>query len=244
MPSHCPPDGKCQLEMAFVTDSCRPQPLCQPLPTACLTAPGAASEVPSLVDPWWRGRLAPQTAGKHQFYESGGATVGQCGRRGVGVGAYVLIGHPIRVGPDTNAPVLAFELIGPSALARVVGEVSCGHKHAAVHSGGAQRRAPRDGTWDPLGSGRPPLRAHAARAQGSACLSRLWAPGIVLFRLKDFPTKIQQKKVVVYNGTRSAPAEHPPGGRPERTQKEKSLVSCLVKCGTPPAGGGQPTKVT
>ena len=47
MPSHCPPDGKCQLQMAFVTDSCRPQPLCQSLPTACLTAPGAASEVPS-----------------------------------------------------------------------------------------------------------------------------------------------------------------------------------------------------
>ena len=34
--------------MAFVTDSNRPQPLRQPPPTACLTASGAASEVPSL----------------------------------------------------------------------------------------------------------------------------------------------------------------------------------------------------
>ena len=35
MPSHCPPDGKCQLQMAFVTDSNRPQPLWQPTSTAC-----------------------------------------------------------------------------------------------------------------------------------------------------------------------------------------------------------------
>ena len=35
--------------MAFVTDSNRPQPLWQPPPTACLTASGAASEVPSLL---------------------------------------------------------------------------------------------------------------------------------------------------------------------------------------------------
>ena len=34
--------------MAFVTDSNRPQPLRQPPPTACLTASGAASEVPPL----------------------------------------------------------------------------------------------------------------------------------------------------------------------------------------------------
>ena len=34
--------------MAFVTDSNRPQLLWQPPPTACLTASGAASEVPSL----------------------------------------------------------------------------------------------------------------------------------------------------------------------------------------------------
>ena len=32
--------------MAFLTDSNRPQPLWQPPPTACLTAYGAASEVP------------------------------------------------------------------------------------------------------------------------------------------------------------------------------------------------------
>ena len=39
--------------MAFVTDSNRPQPLWQPPPTACLTASGAASEVPSLLmHPW------------------------------------------------------------------------------------------------------------------------------------------------------------------------------------------------
>ena len=35
--------------MAFVNDSNRPQPLWQPPPTACLTASGAASEVPSLL---------------------------------------------------------------------------------------------------------------------------------------------------------------------------------------------------
>ena len=34
---------------AFVTDSNRPQPLRQPPPTACLTAPGAASEALSLL---------------------------------------------------------------------------------------------------------------------------------------------------------------------------------------------------
>ena len=39
--------------MAFATDSNRPQPLWQPPPTACLTASGAASEVPSLLmHPW------------------------------------------------------------------------------------------------------------------------------------------------------------------------------------------------
>ena len=36
--------------MAFVTDSNRPQPLWQPPPTACLTASGAASEAPSLLN--------------------------------------------------------------------------------------------------------------------------------------------------------------------------------------------------
>ena len=35
--------------MALVTDSNRPQPLGQPPPTACVTASGAASEVPSLL---------------------------------------------------------------------------------------------------------------------------------------------------------------------------------------------------
>ena len=35
--------------MAFVTDSNRPQPLWQPPPTACLTASGGTSEVPSLL---------------------------------------------------------------------------------------------------------------------------------------------------------------------------------------------------
>ena len=34
---------------AFVTDSNRPRPLWQPPPTACLTASGAASEIPSLL---------------------------------------------------------------------------------------------------------------------------------------------------------------------------------------------------
>ena len=43
-PSHCPPDA---ASMAFATDSNRPQPLWQPPPTACLTASGATSEVPS-----------------------------------------------------------------------------------------------------------------------------------------------------------------------------------------------------
>ena len=48
-----PSDGNCQLQMAFVTDSNRPQPLWQPPPTACLTAPGATSEAPSLpMHPW------------------------------------------------------------------------------------------------------------------------------------------------------------------------------------------------
>ena len=39
--------------MALATDSNRPQPLWRPPPTACLTTPGAASEVPSLLmHPW------------------------------------------------------------------------------------------------------------------------------------------------------------------------------------------------
>ena len=42
--------------MTFTTDSNRPQPLRRTPPTACLTAPGAASEVPSLLmHPWWGG---------------------------------------------------------------------------------------------------------------------------------------------------------------------------------------------
>ena len=44
--------------MAFVTDSNRPQPLWQPPPTACLTAAGAASVVPSLqIPPWLQGPI-------------------------------------------------------------------------------------------------------------------------------------------------------------------------------------------
>ena len=46
MPSHCPPDTKCQPQ--FVTDSNRPQQLRQPPPTAYPTASGAASEAPAL----------------------------------------------------------------------------------------------------------------------------------------------------------------------------------------------------
>ena len=49
MPSHCPPSRQAPGSMAFVTDSNRPQPLWQPPPTACLTASGAASEVPCLL---------------------------------------------------------------------------------------------------------------------------------------------------------------------------------------------------
>ena len=46
--------------MALVTDSNRPQPLCQPPPTACPTASGAASEAPFvLVHPWHQGHPAP-----------------------------------------------------------------------------------------------------------------------------------------------------------------------------------------
>ena len=47
MPSHCLPDAECQSQWHFVTDSNRPQALWQPPPTACLTASGAVSEVPS-----------------------------------------------------------------------------------------------------------------------------------------------------------------------------------------------------
>ena len=43
------PRRQVPVSMAFVTDSNRPQPLWQPPPTACLTAAGAASEVPSLL---------------------------------------------------------------------------------------------------------------------------------------------------------------------------------------------------
>ena len=53
MPSQCPPSCQAPASMAFVTDSNRPQPLWQPPPTACRTASGAASEVPSLqMHPW------------------------------------------------------------------------------------------------------------------------------------------------------------------------------------------------
>ena len=43
------PSRQMPAARAFVTDSNRPQPLWQPPPTACLTAAGAASEVPSLL---------------------------------------------------------------------------------------------------------------------------------------------------------------------------------------------------
>ena len=52
MPSRCPPHAKCQPEWHN-----RPQPLWQPPPTACLTASGAASEVPSLLMHPWRGGM-------------------------------------------------------------------------------------------------------------------------------------------------------------------------------------------
>ena len=46
MPSHCVPQRQVPASTAFVTDSNRPQLLWRPPPTACLTASGAASEVP------------------------------------------------------------------------------------------------------------------------------------------------------------------------------------------------------
>ena len=47
------PSRQVPASMAFATDSNRPQPLWQPPATACLTASGAASEVPSLLmHPW------------------------------------------------------------------------------------------------------------------------------------------------------------------------------------------------
>ena len=47
------PSRQVPASMAFVTDSNRPQPLGQPPLTAYPTAPGAASEVPSLLMlPW------------------------------------------------------------------------------------------------------------------------------------------------------------------------------------------------
>ena len=49
--------------MAFATDSNRPQPLWQPPPTACLTASGAASEVPPLLMHPWGGPLSAHFPG-------------------------------------------------------------------------------------------------------------------------------------------------------------------------------------
>ena len=49
MPSHRPPDAKCQLQWHLQPTVTRPQPLWQPPPTACLTASGAASEAPPLL---------------------------------------------------------------------------------------------------------------------------------------------------------------------------------------------------
>ena len=49
MLSHCPPDGKHQLQWHLVSDSNRTQPLWQPPPTACLTASGAPAVAPSLL---------------------------------------------------------------------------------------------------------------------------------------------------------------------------------------------------
>ena len=49
------PRRQVPASMAFVTDSNRPQSLGQPPPTACLTASGAASDVPSLLMHPWEG---------------------------------------------------------------------------------------------------------------------------------------------------------------------------------------------
>ena len=48
-PAYAHPLSQCQPSIAFATDTNRPQPLGQPPPTACLTASGAASEVPPLL---------------------------------------------------------------------------------------------------------------------------------------------------------------------------------------------------
>ena len=59
-PAYAQPLSPCRqvpASMAVVTDSNRPQPLWQPPPTACLTAAGAASEVPSLLMQPWGGYL-------------------------------------------------------------------------------------------------------------------------------------------------------------------------------------------
>ena len=56
------PGRQVPASMAFVTDSNRSQPLWQPPPTACLTASGAASEVPPLLmHPWGRPPPPPRS---------------------------------------------------------------------------------------------------------------------------------------------------------------------------------------
>ena len=53
MASHCLPDDKCSFKGIYNRLS-PPPPALQPPPTACLTASGAASEVPSpRMQPWW-----------------------------------------------------------------------------------------------------------------------------------------------------------------------------------------------
>ena len=63
------PDARCQPQWALVTDSNRPQPLRRPPSTACPTASGAASEVPSLrMHPWGGGRCGGGGGGAISFF--------------------------------------------------------------------------------------------------------------------------------------------------------------------------------
>ena len=133
MPSHVP------APTAFVTDSNRPQSLRQPPPTACLTAPGAAFEAPSLrMHPWapppsacherWCPTLNPPS-GPHRGPSRGG------GHRH-GPRELVLLRPAVDLGPRPGLPLLlllrAVPPRGRAAPPLAHGAVP-GHAAAALH---------------------------------------------------------------------------------------------------------------
>ena len=142
--------------LAFITDSNRLQPLWQPPPTACLTASGAASVVPSRpIQPFWGGPLAAPAAAA----SAGSLSAHGDAARGGGGGGLT---QWTAAGAGTSPPVPRDARRAPDARARP-------HllRHHRPHATGPARAALQPGGVAAEGGLRPPgLRCRDVGGRG------------------------------------------------------------------------------